>query len=290
MAEWYCKIDGVEHGPLSQKELVKMAENGRLSPDDLVRNNRKKKWYKARQVHGLKLDSSSSDSGEAASSQEPASESPGGSTPDDSVRSAEVAMSLLKGLQNSKRSKSDSGEVNAEPSDRVDDDDRPKSRKQQLLMTPSRELQAAEAAGFSRSEKITLAVTALVMLVFIALPPHTVPENVDDRPGRHTSPWFAPPSRKVDVADKPEEQWPSDILKEEPPVTNEQGKITKHIVIVEMPIAWGRLALELAGILLVGAAVFGILRVRRNLKPYLESMERAEKQKKKQAARRRQAV
>jgi len=55
VVSWYYKIDDVEHGPISQDELVKMAEEGRLSPEDLVRNEKKKKWYKAGDVKGLKF-------------------------------------------------------------------------------------------------------------------------------------------------------------------------------------------------------------------------------------------
>jgi len=56
MVEWYYKADGEEHGPVSQGELQALAALGQIAPDDLVRNDKKPKWYPARAVKGLVVD------------------------------------------------------------------------------------------------------------------------------------------------------------------------------------------------------------------------------------------
>jgi len=56
MADWYYKADGEEHGPVSQGELQALAALGQIAPDDLVRNDKKPKWYPARAVKGLVVD------------------------------------------------------------------------------------------------------------------------------------------------------------------------------------------------------------------------------------------
>ncbi|MEO1994193.1 MAG: DUF4339 domain-containing protein, partial [Planctomycetaceae bacterium] len=56
MVQWYYKADGEEHGPVSQGELQALAALGQISPDDLVRNDKKPKWYPARNVKGLVVD------------------------------------------------------------------------------------------------------------------------------------------------------------------------------------------------------------------------------------------
>ena len=56
MIQWYYKADGEEHGPVSQGELQALAALGQISPDDLVRNDKKPKWYPARAVKGLVVD------------------------------------------------------------------------------------------------------------------------------------------------------------------------------------------------------------------------------------------
>jgi len=54
MADWFYRIDGGEkQGPISPKELVRLAESGALSPDDLVRKEGTDKWVRASQIKGL---------------------------------------------------------------------------------------------------------------------------------------------------------------------------------------------------------------------------------------------
>ena len=52
MVEWYCQVMGSEVGPLSQEQLVDMARQHRLTPEDLVRRNNSS-WVPAFQVKGL---------------------------------------------------------------------------------------------------------------------------------------------------------------------------------------------------------------------------------------------
>lgn len=50
---WFCKIDGVEHGPLEFADLKAMATHRRLSPGDQVRLNDDGQWALATTVTGL---------------------------------------------------------------------------------------------------------------------------------------------------------------------------------------------------------------------------------------------
>lgn len=64
---WYCKIAGEESGPLPKQELKRMAGDGELLPDDLVRNGDSGAWLPAGRVKDLfgAAAGSSSDSSES---------------------------------------------------------------------------------------------------------------------------------------------------------------------------------------------------------------------------------
>ena len=49
--EWFCKIMGVERGPMSSQELMALARGGRLRRQDLVRKGGT--WVRAEMVQGL---------------------------------------------------------------------------------------------------------------------------------------------------------------------------------------------------------------------------------------------
>ena len=51
-AQWFCKIAGKEHGPLSAQQLVQLARARRLKPTDPVRKD-KSAWVAASNVQGL---------------------------------------------------------------------------------------------------------------------------------------------------------------------------------------------------------------------------------------------
>lgn len=50
---WFCRIDGVEHGPLEFEDLKSMATHQRLSRDDQVKRNDDGQWKAATTVTGL---------------------------------------------------------------------------------------------------------------------------------------------------------------------------------------------------------------------------------------------
>lgn len=50
--EWFCRVMGSDVGPLSQHQLVDMARQHQLNPEDLVRRNNSS-WVPAFQVKGL---------------------------------------------------------------------------------------------------------------------------------------------------------------------------------------------------------------------------------------------
>src|SRR5262245_43168852 len=52
-SEWYCQVQGTEYGPLTPRELKRMAETGKLGPSDLVRDGPEGKWLRAGSVKGL---------------------------------------------------------------------------------------------------------------------------------------------------------------------------------------------------------------------------------------------
>lgn len=53
--EFFCKIDGAIIGPLSNSQLLTMASNGKLSPDDFIRTSNSNTWIKANKISGLKF-------------------------------------------------------------------------------------------------------------------------------------------------------------------------------------------------------------------------------------------
>ena len=54
MAEtWYLKLQSTELGPLTSKEIKKLADDGRLKPDDLVRRADSRNWLRASGIRGL---------------------------------------------------------------------------------------------------------------------------------------------------------------------------------------------------------------------------------------------
>ena len=52
-AQWYCKISGKAIGPLSSRQLKMLADDGRLQPDNPVRQGNQGKWVPAQRVKGL---------------------------------------------------------------------------------------------------------------------------------------------------------------------------------------------------------------------------------------------
>ncbi|MFQ5732031.1 MAG: GYF domain-containing protein [Planctomycetaceae bacterium] len=50
---WFCRIDGVEHGPLSYKELSAMAQHGRIDRGNQVRSGEDGAWLPAASIGGL---------------------------------------------------------------------------------------------------------------------------------------------------------------------------------------------------------------------------------------------
>jgi hypothetical protein len=51
--EWFCRIMGEEWGPMSARELVVVAQRGRLTRDDVVRRGATGTWVRAEIVDGL---------------------------------------------------------------------------------------------------------------------------------------------------------------------------------------------------------------------------------------------
>jgi hypothetical protein len=50
---WRCRIDGQEHGPLTDAELRLLARDGDLKPDDLVWREGMQDWRPAKGLKGL---------------------------------------------------------------------------------------------------------------------------------------------------------------------------------------------------------------------------------------------
>ncbi len=63
---WYCKLAGVITGPLKASELRSLAEAGKLSPEDWVRQGEEGPWVAARNVRGLFSGIGQAGSGRAA--------------------------------------------------------------------------------------------------------------------------------------------------------------------------------------------------------------------------------
>ena len=52
---WYYKINGEEHGPVTSDDLRKMAVAGTLNPNDLVRKEEMNEWVPANRLKGLEF-------------------------------------------------------------------------------------------------------------------------------------------------------------------------------------------------------------------------------------------
>jgi Zn-dependent protease with chaperone function len=57
-SDWYCQIDGEEHGPLSPDQIRTMAQIGQLTRESLVRKGFSGPWVSAKRVKGVFDDSS----------------------------------------------------------------------------------------------------------------------------------------------------------------------------------------------------------------------------------------
>jgi hypothetical protein len=65
MAGWYYSINDEQHGPVSVKDLKRLAGSGQLRPDNLVRKDGTDNWTKAGSVNGLfPTDDSSNSAGQ----------------------------------------------------------------------------------------------------------------------------------------------------------------------------------------------------------------------------------
>ncbi|QEG33348.1 DUF4339 domain-containing protein [Bythopirellula goksoeyrii] len=51
--EWYCRLMGSELGPFSSKQLLEMARQHQITPDDSVRKGADGTWVGAHRVKGL---------------------------------------------------------------------------------------------------------------------------------------------------------------------------------------------------------------------------------------------
>src|SRR5689334_13099446 len=58
--QWYCRLMGAELGPFTSKQLLEMARNHRLMPDDSVKKEAEGMWVAAHRVKGLFDDASAS--------------------------------------------------------------------------------------------------------------------------------------------------------------------------------------------------------------------------------------
>ena len=58
--QWYCQLMGTELGPFTSKQLLEMARNHRLMPDDSVKKGAGGMWVAAHRVQGLFDDASAS--------------------------------------------------------------------------------------------------------------------------------------------------------------------------------------------------------------------------------------
>lgn len=244
MVSWYYKTDDVEHGPLSQDELVQMAADGRLSPEHLVRNDRKKKWYKAGDVKGLKFPVAAGTLQAASTAAEPA--------PPELHTSTE-ALRLLKNLHKKGSDRDDGADERREP---------PPERR------PTRQAALAQAAPRKPLDpklKLVLWITAGVALVPVLFPPHRVPAEFNLPAGRHTTPLFMPPTVKLKPTQGLGNIDVSTMEKTVEQVKGSDGMVTQkevYYIRAPLPINWTRLSIECMAVLIVGAAVIGFLAAR----------------------------
>jgi hypothetical protein len=59
-SEWYCRLMGTELGPFTSKQLLEMARQHRITPDDSVRKGSDGDWVGAHRVKGLFEDTGAS--------------------------------------------------------------------------------------------------------------------------------------------------------------------------------------------------------------------------------------
>ena len=236
MTSWYYKIDEVEHGPVSQDDLVKMVRQGRLSSDDLVRIETKKKWYKARAVKGLKFPDEKESHRDDTAKKKPAPDS----TPAPSATSVE-ASSLLKNL---KKKGSDQGE-----SVEVDSWETQDKASSKAVMS-----RAVERKPLDRTTKRVLWITAAAVLLLVLFPPHQAPADSNLPTGRYTTFLFTPPVTKRDVFKGGTGNIDFDKIE----VEGDQA-----FVWADLPINLMRLLFECLGVIVVAGMVFGFLAARK---------------------------
>lgn len=58
MSTWHVKRNGKNYGPYSDQQLKKLAMDGKLKPDDMIRREDKISWREAHHIQGLFTDSS----------------------------------------------------------------------------------------------------------------------------------------------------------------------------------------------------------------------------------------
>ena len=258
MVSWYCKISGVEIGPMSQDKLVRMARDGRLSPEDLVRNAKKKKWYKAKFVKGLTFQDGEPETLEP----KPTEPKPPETEETESGTSGE-AVRLLKAFKKKKKGSGD--EKSPTPvsiEQRRDDDWRP---------PPSKVAKPLKRKPLDPKVKVVLAITAAIVVALGLFPPHKVPRGylsegkTASAAGRLTQFVFAPPKMKLEVSMR----GVGNVDLEELTI-DEDGKA---YAMVPLPIRWMRLVLECLGAIVVGAGACGLVILRAAEVPELESAD-----------------
>lgn len=65
--EFYCKVSGTIIGPFSNNQLIAMASNGKLTPEDFIRTSNSSTWIKANKISGLVFNNSKIDQAETES-------------------------------------------------------------------------------------------------------------------------------------------------------------------------------------------------------------------------------
>lgn len=239
MVAWFCKIDGIEHGPLTQEKLVRMARQGRIGPDDLVRNELKDKWYKASSVDGL-INTDDEAGGSSGRARE-------GDDASGSETSAE-AQRLLKAFGKAKK------EGSSEEIPAAREREEPASRSAQrvaFLSAPSEK----EKKPFSRPQQLLLWITGGIAMLLILFPPFEIPNGLGDR-GIQYGFLFTPPKFTAKV-----------------PLKGVKGKLSSNVVVVGQTakgykaVSWLWLLLELGGVLIAAGVVFLIMRTHEEVGP-----------------------
>jgi len=238
---WYCKIDDVEHGPLSQDDLVRMAGEGRISPDDLVRNEQKKKWYKAGSVKGLKFPDDE-DTVRPSRRSEPEPAAVAGT-------SAE-AVRLLKGLTKKGADRGSEVTVASRPAD----DWKPAA---------SAVMQKAQRKPLDPLTKRILWGAGGVMLVLLLFPPHQVPAEFAMAEGWYFWPIYPPPVATVKLFEEGNKDVKGIGSFDNPNMeVREEGGKKVFYATEPMRIHWLRLFLECFVVIVLAAAAIGFLAAR----------------------------